>query len=565
MLTLMQLLLPAVVRTFRVWGRRREFAAYVILPVCLLALAAGPVWAASEGQEDLDKAADIKLNAATISDLSEVIRLSESALKKGLDKANIDFANKLLASTLLQRARETTKHLQADVGSPDNFRQKRDFAMSDLEKALKLAPKQAEAYLLIAQLNVLPGGDVKQAREAVDKALELGLDEPPAHAKALLLRADLEEQPEKKMADLNEAVRLVPGDAAAIRARGRLEADLNQLEPALADLNKAIELAPDDGPSYEAEAIVLARLKKYDQALAALDKARQLNPDSVMPLVQRARVHASESKLDDALADLNQALAMDPGNVAVLMLRASVYQEKGEKDKALADVDRVLKLNPDLPLAIRTRALLLAESHRFDEAIGELEKLRKLDPKDTLTLLQLAMLYSVQKKSAKAIEAYTAVLAVDPNAWRALRGRGDAYLNIGRQAEAIADYEKALKLQPKDEGILNNLAWILATSPDAKLRNGPRAIELATLACEVTEYKLRLHPQHAGRRLCRDRRFRSRRQVVDQSRRSRRQRRRNDSLKKELESYKAKKPWRELLTEGKPAPRKARGQTHRKP
>ena len=182
----------------------------------MLAFGAGPVWAASEGQEDLDKAADVKLNAVTISDLSEVIRLSESALKKGLDKANVDFANKLLASTLLQRARETTKHLLADVGSPDNFRQKREFALSDLEKAVKLAPKQAEAYLLIAQLNGLPGGDVKQAREAVDKALALGLDEPPAHAKALLLRADLEEQPEKKLADLNEAVRLAPGDATAI-------------------------------------------------------------------------------------------------------------------------------------------------------------------------------------------------------------------------------------------------------------------------------------------------------------------------------------------------------------
>ena len=457
--------------------------------------AAGPVWAANEGQEDLDKAADVKLNAVTISDLSEVIRLSESALKKGLDKANVDFANKLLASTLLQRARETTKHLQADVGSADSFRQKREFAVSDLEKAVKLAPKQAEAYLLIAQLNLvaqlngLPGGDVKQARAAVDKALELGLDEPPAHAKALLLRADLEEQPEKKMADLNEAVRLAPGDAAAIRARGLLEADLNQLEAALADLKKAIELAPDDGPSYEAEAIVLARLKKYDQALAALDKARQLNPDSVMPLLHRARVHASASKLDDALADINQAVAMAPSNVTLLMFRASLYQEKGEKDKALADVDRILKLNPGLPLAVRTRALLLADSQRIDEAIGELEKLRKLDPKDTLTLRQLAALYSVQKKTAKAIEAYTAVLSVDPNAWWALCGRGDAYLNIGQQAEAIADYEKALKFQPKEESILNNLAWILATSPDAKLRNGRRAIELATLACQVTEYK----------------------------------------------------------------------------
>ena len=215
-------------------------------------------------------------------------------------------------------------------------------------------------------------------------------------------------------------------------------------------------------------------------------------------------------------------------------------------------MDRVLKLKPDLPVAIRTRALLLADSQRFDEAIGELEKLRKLDPKDTLTLRQLAVLYSEQKKTAKVIEAYTAVLAVDPKEWRALRGRGDAYLNTGRQAEAIADYEKALKLQPKDEGILNNLAWILATSPDAKLRNGRRAIELATLACQVTEYKLAYILSTLAAAYAETGDFQT---AVKWSTKAVEigDKEESDSLKKELESYKANKPWRELLTEGKPA------------
>ena len=162
------------------------------------------------------------------------------------------------------------------------------------------------------------------------------------------------------------------------------------------------------------------------------------------------------------------------------------------------------------------------------------------------------MLYSEQKKTAKVIETYTAVLAEDPKAWRALRGRGDAYLNIGRQAEAIADYEKALKLQPKDEGLLNNLAWILATSPDAKLRNGRRAIELATLACEVTDYKLAYILSTLAAAYAETGDFQT---AVKWSTKAVQigDKEDSDSLKKELESYKAGKPWRELLTEGKPA------------
>ena len=353
-----------------------------------------------------------------------MIRLSESALKKGLDKANTEFAQKLLASTLVQRAQEAVKQVLTGMNSPGEFRQKRRFALTDLEKAVKLNPKQPDAYLLIAQMNLVPGGEVKQAREAVDKALALGFEDPPARAKALALRARLEEQPEKQLADLDEAVRLMPGDATLVRTRGVVLADMNKLERALADLNEAIKLAPEDGPTYEAKAVVLARLKKYDAALAVLDKARQLSPDSVMPLVEKARIHTQQEKLDAAVEDLNRALAMDPGDVTVLMMRASLYQDKGDKSKALADVERVLKLKPKLPMAVRAHALLLAESDRFDEAVGELETFRQIEPRDTLTLLQLAILYAAQKKPAKAIETYTALLAVDPAEWRLFADAG---------------------------------------------------------------------------------------------------------------------------------------------
>ena len=104
MFTLMHSHRPAAVRTFRVGGWRRDLLPTSSCRSACWPLAAGGVWAAGKGQEDLDKATDVKLNAVTISDLSEVIRLSESALKKGLDKGNVEFANQLLASTLVQRA-----------------------------------------------------------------------------------------------------------------------------------------------------------------------------------------------------------------------------------------------------------------------------------------------------------------------------------------------------------------------------------------------------------------------------------------------------------------------------
>jgi tetratricopeptide (TPR) repeat protein len=535
----------------------KQIRVFSLTLLLLTMLAACPAFAASEGQEDLDKATEIKLNASTLSDLNNVISLTESALKKGLDPVGVDFANKLLSSTLVQRAKETIKQIFTNVSSADAFHQLFQSAKSDLEKAIKLDPKLSQAYLLTAQLNLLPGGGgIKSVREALDKAIELGVDDPAEKSKALILRGSLQDNNEAKIADYDEAVRLMPDDAATIRARGLALADLEKYDQALVDLDKAITLAPEDGPTYEAKALVLSRLKKFDEALTALEKAKELSPDSEIPLLHQARIQIAQGKIDAALESLNKGNAINPGNLTVLMLRSSVYQLRGEKDKAMADIDQALVIKPDLPVIVRSRALLLAEEKRYDEAITALESIRKLDPKDQLTMLQLGMLYAVQKKSAKAIEYFDALLAEAPDEWRALEARADSYLNLGKHAEAIADYEKAIKLQPQESGILNNLAWVLATSPDDKIRDGKKAIQLATEACELTEYKV----PHVLSTLAAayaetgdfDMAIKWSTKAIEIG-----DKENDEALKKELENYKAKKPTREMFSEDKPADKPA--------
>ncbi len=109
------------------------------------AFSAAAVRAANDGQEDLDKATELKLSATTVTDWGEVIRLTESALEKGLDKSNTEFANKLLASTLVQRATVVTATIQKIFPSDQRWPNFRQFALSDLEKSIKLEPKQPQA------------------------------------------------------------------------------------------------------------------------------------------------------------------------------------------------------------------------------------------------------------------------------------------------------------------------------------------------------------------------------------------------------------------------------------
>jgi Flp pilus assembly protein TadD len=62
-------------------------------------------------------------------------------------------------------------------------------------------------------------------------------------------------------------------------------------------------------------------------------------------------------------------------------------------------------------------------------------------------------------------------------------------LHQGKVEQAIANYQAAIKLKPNNVAFLNNLAWLLATCPEARLRDGQEAVELAERACQLTDYK----------------------------------------------------------------------------
>ena len=65
----------------------------------------------------------------------------------------------------------------------------------------------------------------------------------------------------------------------------------------------------------------------------------------------------------------------------------------------------------------------------------------------------------------------------------------ELYGLVGRSSNAVPFYARALVAQPDFLNVLNNFSWLLATDPDATLRNGGLAVQHATRACELTQWK----------------------------------------------------------------------------
>jgi Tfp pilus assembly protein PilF len=93
-----------------------------------------------------------------------------------------------------------------------------------------------------------------------------------------------------------------------------------------------------------------------------------------------------------------------------------------------------------------------------------------------------------QGKTPEAMKQWETALEIEPS--RAdIHGRiAGALCRQGDFAGAIARYRRALQIDPELAEVLNNLAWLLATCPEASLRNGPEAVQLASQACELTRF-----------------------------------------------------------------------------
>jgi Flp pilus assembly protein TadD len=70
-----------------------------------------------------------------------------------------------------------------------------------------------------------------------------------------------------------------------------------------------------------------------------------------------------------------------------------------------------------------------------------------------------------------------------------LSTQADEAYAAARYHQSIVDLSEACRLDPHNALFLNNLAWLLATCPDADTRDGTRAVEIATKACQLTSWQ----------------------------------------------------------------------------
>ena len=458
----------------------------------------------NEGQGDLDEAVVQRIDAQSDDQLEAVAALLESAIKKGLDEENLSFAKTMLASVQLQRSQAMAGAMLRVPGRRQL--QLRDEALRNLQAAVEHDPTLIEAYFLIGRLNMLPleGADPKAVLEATTQVIELLDDDPSQKSEALWMRSRVQTETEAKLADLNAALEADPANLRAMQERAGIRLENGEVESALKDLE--IVLLEDPTNQQIAGAVVeeLVNLNRLDEAIELISKLLDKSPSEGLYRM-RAILHRSKSNLPEAMADLDKAISMAPRDPMTLLQRAEVALDREDVKSAKEDFRIATQVAPqiiNLEMVIGLRSRIALAENRLADAINDAQMLSDRSPTNPFHRLRLASLYTMDNRPRKAIDVLSELLQTDPENVAALRSRGDALLSVGDHQKAIEDYESAIKsvgqieIDTADEfqkqeaaGIYNNLSWVLATSPNDKVRNGPRSLELAEKAAALSNYE----------------------------------------------------------------------------
>jgi Flp pilus assembly protein TadD len=136
--------------------------------------------------------------------------------------------------------------------------------------------------------------------------------------------------------------------------------------------------------------------------------------------------------------------------------------ESGKVNEALAMIDQVIATDPNNWRSYFLKSAVLILAKRGGEALKEIDTSINLARRSNVSAGLLAELYESKARSC---------------------------IDYGRYDEAKKSLEQAVHLQPSDPTTLNDLAWMLATSKDPRVRDGRRAVSIATKACTLSNWK----------------------------------------------------------------------------
>ncbi len=419
--------------------------------------------------------------------VAEQLKAARASLEAALGRN--DLAPEQLASTLV------------DVGLAAHAYGLHDTAAACYRLALeKVADRGAEAAPIwhLLGLNEAAAGRLTEAIQAFRRACDSPDVQPACWlelGRATLLVGELTEA-EKVF---RSALELDPGSAPALEGLGQVALARDRPAEAVVFLERALSLVPEATRLHYPLAQAYRKIGDAPAAEAHLAKRGLAGPKVPDPwadrvaaarggerlAISRGRLALQAGDVASAVAAFEEAVAAAPRSVAAWVNLGVARSRAGRNEEAIQALEKAAELEPGNLTTHYNLALLLAGLGRVAEACRAVEKALALDPNEPVMNREMARCLGRAGRADLALTTWQRAADLAPEAEEPLLGQAELLTSVGRFADAIAVLERSLGFDPGRGRSAAALARLLAASPDAALRNGTRALELATRVYEA--------------------------------------------------------------------------------
>jgi len=240
---------------------------------------------------------------------------------------------------------------------------RRPDAMREAEEAIRLQPRDAAGYLILA-MGLIEQRDFKNGYALLDKAISVDAT-----------------------------------NAQAYLARGLALVQQDPLR-SLTDLNRFLELSPNyeefEKPElpYYFRGRALVSLNRPNEALGNFLMARKLNPANMYVASELALVYADIGKLHIAVHYAKEVIRLEPRLPNGHELSAQSYSKLGRNKEALEAIAKLLELSPNDPTSLGSVGEVYLEMENYSEALKYLNQALEISPDHFWSLMGKASLHA---------------------------------------------------------------------------------------------------------------------------------------------------------------------------
>ena len=226
-----------------------------------------------------------------------------------------------------------------------------------------------------------------------------------------------------------------------------------------------------------------------NEAIDVFTEEIRKNPHDADAHLCRGLAWFDKNEVDIAISDFNEAIRLDPGHPSAYGSRAICWWAKREVDKAISDCNEAIRIDSKEAMHYANRGILWNMKGNYDKAISDADTAIRMAP-DFFTPRIVRGNALIRKGDYRhALAEFNDALRINPRDATAYGLRGRALSSAGEYDRAAADFEKAVALDPSDKNACNELARFYATCPMPEYRNGPKALEYAERACQLSGWR----------------------------------------------------------------------------